>query len=189
MVMVVVGCPSAAPSETEKREPEREPVAAKKEAPVQTPEPDEEAIPISLPGKSPPSDGGGSSGNVGSDESMSETFGPGRTLDECLSGCATRALSDDNRATCRLLCKSHYDRPSTVEPGEIIDGYVGCFDACEGELSCRRRCATEVAHGDACVTPCLDAFGRCFSTCEGGDDAGRCAERCETTARGCVGGC
>jgi hypothetical protein len=168
---------------------EREPVAPKKaESPAKTGDPGEEAIQITLPQNSTRPNDAESRSSVGSD-TVSDSFGPGKSLADCLSNCETRTLSDDNRATCRLLCQSHYARTEKVDRGGLIDSYVGCFDACEGEASCRKRCGAEVGRDDDCATTCLDVFGRCLAPCEGGGDAGGCTERCETAARTCASAC
>ena len=192
-VLVVLGCDPAEPKPKPERERDREektPVAAKSETPEKTPEPSEDAIPITVPGKSSQTGSGGggeSAGSVGTDASISGTFGPGSSLPDCLSGCEARGLSQDNKSTCRLLCKSHY--AGAVDKGVLVDAYVGCFDACEGQASCRKRCSSEAGRGDSCTMTCFDAFGRCLSPCDGGSDPGRCAEKCETTARTCAGAC
>jgi hypothetical protein len=135
-----------------------------------------------------PSGRSGGSGS-GSDASVSDSFGPGSSLAECTTNCQTRQLSEDNRATCRLLCQSHYTRPTAGGDAKLVDAYVGCFDQCEGEASCRNRCASDVGSGDACGRRCLESFGRCLAPCESSADESGCSERCETSARACVGGC
>jgi hypothetical protein len=186
---VLLGCDAAEPSGKGAPKRQAEAKVAKAEAPAKPTDKGEEAIPITLPETPPRGDGARARGGGAETETVSESFGPGNSLPDCMSNCETRALSDDNRATCRLLCKSHYARADKPDRSGLLDGYIGCFDACEGEAGCRKRCSGEASRGDACVSTCFDGLGRCLAPCEGGSDAGRCTERCETTARNCVGAC
>jgi hypothetical protein len=183
----LMGCQASEPIEPKSREQPSAP--AKPTAPVPSPTSgsvEEPAIQITLP--TTPSGKSGGSGS-GSDVSVSDSFGPGSSLAECSSNCQTRQLSEDNRATCRLLCQSHYARPTAGGDAKLVDAYVGCFDQCEGEASCRNRCASDVGSSDACGRRCLESFGRCLAPCESSADESGCSERCETSARACVGGC
>jgi hypothetical protein len=185
LIWPIMGCPASEPSEAKSRE--QPPAPAKPTAPAPSPTSgsvEEQAIQITLP--TTPS---GRSSGSGSDASVSDSFGPGSSLAECTTNCQARQLSEDNRATCRLLCQSHYARPTAGGDAKRVDAYVGCFDQCEGEASCRNRCASDVGSGDACGRRCLESFGRCLAPCESSADESGCSERCETSARACVGGC
>jgi hypothetical protein len=187
LLSLLMSCQASEPGQAKPREQVAAP-AQPVATPTSLPESDDEAIPITLPSTQPrkPGVGPGFEG-VG----PSESFGPGSSLPDCLSSCGARELSDDNRATCRLLCESHYSRGGTAEAdhGALVDAYVGCFDQCDGESSCRKRCADDVGRDNACKRVCLDNFGRCLAPCEGAAEEGHCAERCETSARACVQKC
>lgn len=187
LLVLLIGCGSPERESTgakaEPRERDAQPVATSPTVPTPTPALDDEPIAITLPSTPPPS-----APQSVDDPPLAHSFGPGRSLPECLSGCAGGALSDDNRATCRLLCESHHARASTGRDTGAVDAYVGCFDQCDGESSCRNRCAADVGRDDACAKRCLESFGRCLAPCDGAAEEGRCSERCETSARTCVGG-
>lgn len=189
LASMIIGCEASEPSKAKPREQPSAPVETRVAAPSPAPVPEaDEAIPITLPTTPPRMPGGGGSGS-GVDAPLSETFGPGSSLPECLSNCQARQLSEDNRATCRLLCESHHARGGSGSDTALVDVYVGCFDGCEDEASCRNRCASEAGTSGACARGCLESFGRCLAPCQGVAEEGRCSERCETTARSCVGGC
>ncbi len=188
LASMIIGCEASEPSEAKSREQPSAPVEQRDAAPSPTPVPEaDEAISITLPTTPSRPPGGGSGSGV--EAPVSETFGPGSSLPECLSNCQGRQLSDDNRATCRLLCESHHGRSGSGSDAALVDVYVGCFDQCEGEASCRTRCASEAGNSGTCARGCLDSFGRCLTPCQGVGEEGRCSERCETTARSCVGDC
>lgn len=196
LLVFVVGCQASEPSDTKSRQQPSQP-----SQPNQPGQPgiapadatslsaDDEAIPVTLPSTRPRPDGTSDGASSVGDPSASESFGPGRSLPECLSGCDARRLSEDNHATCRLLCESHHVRADTAEHDGILDAYVGCFDQCDGESSCRKRCAADVGRDDACARRCLDELGQCLAPCEGAAQESRCTERCEAVARSCVGAC
>jgi hypothetical protein len=155
-----------------------------KSQPEVAPMPGEAPIPVTLPGGS----GAGRAGGSPTADDVASPA-PGESLQDCLGRCASAALSEDNRATCRLLCESHHREGQASPDAAAVDGYFGCFDQCAGEAACHARCAVSVAGKRGCVQRCLEGLGRCLAPCESSGEEGRCAERCETAARACVARC
>lgn len=126
------------------------------------------------------------------------------TREGCLAECEQAILSDDNRATCRLRCKSAHggDDGDGGTKHPTVGAYFGCFDECGSKsetnrVTCRKNCATSVASGSGdpaaskCPRGCLEALGACLTPCadKGEDDAATCRKRCELTSTKCVTGC
>lgn len=113
--------------------------------------------------------GGGPSGGVGT------------SLADCRARCEGVQQSEDDLATCRLLCDAHYKQGERVAESQPINTFFSCYDQCE-DPACAKGCAKL---GPACAKACLRELAACLEPCVGAADESQCAERCETRARSC----
>jgi hypothetical protein len=150
------------------------------------------------------SDAGGKaadSGKATSEPLEPETAEPAKpaepTRESCLADCEETKLSEDDRATCRLLCGG-----ALAPKHPLLGAYLGCHDGCvdksaDDRPTCHKNCAASVTAGTgdpattACPRGCTEAFGSCLSPCEdkNEDDTATCRKQCEVIAEKCVVGC
>ncbi|PRQ05790.1 hypothetical protein ENSA5_01100 [Enhygromyxa salina] len=138
----------------------------------------------------------------GEGEGEGEASAGATTLDGCLAECESAILSDDNRATCRLQCKTTHGADAGPEQ-PVVGAYFGCYDSCAAKpptdrATCHMNCAASVTAGSGepgmavCPRACVETLGGCLGPCEdksGADDQATCRKQCEALANKCVAGC
>ena len=182
-----LGCDERQPQPRSQPAAEAAPAASTPKSPPATAETSsaglDEAIPVTLPG---PTTRRGRPNTEAIDPAVPSPE-PGESLADCLARCSSTQLSQDNRATCRLLCDSHHGPKPTAQADALLGGFFGCFDQCESH-SCETGCAKQVGK-TSCSARCLETLASCLPACSTSDAEGRCSERCETSARRCLGKC
>lgn len=128
---------------------------------------------------------------------------PAETVDSCLSKCEGEESSEDDLATCRLLCKQGDAQAQAEAKHSTVAAYFACFDECapqspDDRATCQKNCAASVTAGSgnpadtACPRACVHSLGTCLAPCEelgSEDDRATCHKQCEVPANACVSAC
>ena len=180
LALLGLGCDGAESGRVARDRQPPPPLPATPEQPQQVAgEQEEEPISVTLPAGSAKGRKGRASPQTAS--SGAPSGGVGTSLVDCRSRCEGVQQSEDDLATCRLLCDAHYKQAARVAESQPINTFFSCYDQCE-DPACAKGCAKL---GPACAKTCLRELAGCLEPCVGSADESQCAERCETRARSC----
>lgn len=132
---------------------------------------------------------------TGVEESRTDVSGDRRSLSVCLDSCKDGALSDTDRATCRLNCDTAFKVTKTEVVDDGFTKATRCMQGCRADKdakACRATCRAAGAAEAASAGPAYERLEQCVEACHGddtlsADNRATCELTCAQEARRLAG--